>query len=133
MIETPENIASPTSVHSEPETTSESETFSGGEVRPSGKTTGEVTEKDINRLYQWLFGVTVFFAVFFVLAMLTIGFDIYRDNSLYDKFIEQVNISSDQYEKFTEKTTEKINESNKSVDSLRKEFELLRVKNQYLK
>lgn len=87
------------------------------------------TKEDLDKLNHLIVGVTIFFAVSFIIAIITFILDIYRDNSIYDKFIEQVRNDSSQYEGFIEK----INESNVRVESLKKEFELLRAKNQYLR
>lgn len=87
------------------------------------------TQKEVERLNNWMIAVVIFVVVTFLLGFLTLLFDTIQEKELYLRYGEI-------YTNYLEKNAElerKIMDSKIEINNFRNEMELLKARNQFLK
>ncbi|MDP3792758.1 MAG: hypothetical protein Q8Q89_03425 [bacterium] len=117
---------------SETETTTTSEAPTETQTKSSVPTTPTVTEytqKEVERLHNWMIAVVVGVVIAFTLGYFTFLYDIIQEKELYLQY-------SKLYTNYLEKNTDlerKVLNSEIEINNFRNEIDLLKAKNQYLK
>jgi len=87
------------------------------------------TQKEVERLHNWMIAVVIGVVVAFLLGYFTFLYDIIQEKELYLKY-------SEMYTNYLEKNSElekKIMDTKIEVNNLRSEIDILRARNSYLK
>lgn len=96
---------------------------------PTTPTVTEYTQKEIERLHNWMIAVVIGVVVAFTLGYFTFLYDTIQEKELYLRY-------SELYTNYLEKNAElerKVLNSEMEVNNFRNEIDLLKAKNQYLK